>query len=367
MDRTAGRTAVPLTISCLLCLTGAILAAPVSAETVIYTLEIPESDSVTYELDIDVAHPGELTIDAAWSGSRTVSFRLEPKSRSATFRRAGPSPIQLRAEIDEAGVDDGPWRLLIHALAKRGSGSGRIHIQLPGPPAPALPPLGTDTAPPTPAEPDPWTLPRRAPAGLSPSWSQYLESVERFRAIVVEADGESPPDSCRWQGDLLRFLAEQRDERLTSAVPPPGATRNLFGEMVDVIGDVEELRNSRDPALAGPPPKNRAHRAVWERLRRERWRDPEYRLDEALESIYRGHAPQLAEEDWPVRLISCVTACQRHFEERGRLGDERATNRDLARAQWDRILAARGALAAFAQLSRSPRLAESPAPSRLSE
>ena len=43
--------------------------------------------------------------------------------------------------------------------------------------------------------------------------------------------------------------------------------------------------------------------------------------------------------------------CQRHFEERVRLGEERATNLDLARSEWDRLLAAAESLAALAELS----------------
>ena len=65
----------------------------------------------------------------------------------------------------------------------------------------------------------------------------------------------------------------------------------------------------------------------------------------------RGHAPALSKLGWPQRMMSCVMGCQRHFEERVRLGEERATNLDLARSEWDRLLAAAESLAALAELS----------------
>jgi hypothetical protein len=45
-----------------------------------------------------------------------------------------------------------------------------------------------------------------------------------------------------------------------------------------------------------------------------------------------------------VRLVSCLTACERYFEERIRLGERQATNREIAIAQWERLLAAAEAL-----------------------
>ena len=66
-----------------------------------------------------------------------------------------------------------------------------------------------------------------------------------------------------------------------------------------------------------------------------------------------GHAPELQGQHWPTRLISCLTACERHFVERGRVGRERATNGDLAELQWQRIVAAGEALEALVYLTAS--------------
>ncbi len=92
--------------------------------------------------------------------------------------------------------------------------------------------------------------------------------------------------------------------------------------------------------MAGPPPDNDSLRPAWIRARRERFQSIETRLDDALLLFQRGHAPDLEDQTWPVRLISCVTACERHFEERGRLGEERASHRQLVADQWSRMLEA---------------------------
>ena len=76
--------------------------------------------------------------------------------------------------------------------------------------------------------------------------------------------------------------------------------------------------------------------------------------DDVLGLLRRGHAPELTDEEWPMRLTSCLTACQRHFEQRIRLGEELATNFELTRAQWDRLLAARSALRDLASVSDAP-------------
>ena len=80
----------------------------------------------------------------------------------------------------------------------------------------------------------------------------------------------------------------------------------------------------------------------------------ELRLDGTLESLQRGHASALEGQDWPVRLVTCLAACERHFEELGRLGEDRATNRDLTQSQWDTILAAAGALDSLLRIGDEP-------------
>ena len=44
-------------------------------------------------------------------------------------------------------------------------------------------------------------------------------------------------------------------------------------------------------------------------------------------------------------------ACERYFEDRGRLGEDNAPNQMLAREQWDRMLATAEALQRLVDLS----------------
>jgi len=54
-------------------------------------------------------------------------------------------------------------------------------------------------------------------------------------------------------------------------------------------------------------------------------------------------------------MVTCLTACERHFEAEGRVGAEQAPNHDLARDQWERLQAAAAALRALAELGHSGR------------
>ena len=261
---------------------------------------------------------------------------------------------QIEVEVDEATRDTGPWLLSIYALPTRGLAEGRLTIEVPEP-APADPEPAISEAPfERPVEPPaPWARPRGAPSGIAQDLHAVFVSTERFRQFVVVNDAGAP-DSCRWQLDLLRYLAEQRDRLTDDGTYPTAATREMLQRIVSAIELVEELRTSRDPVLTGPPPRDKALRETWLRMRRDRLEQIESELDEVLGLLRRGHAPELTDEEWPMRLTSCLTACQRHFEQRIRLGEELATNFELTRAQWDRLLAARNALRDLASVSDAP-------------
>jgi hypothetical protein len=169
--------------------------------------------------------------------------------------------------------------------------------------------------------------------------------------MVVGAGEGPPPDACRWQDGLLRYLAQRRDLLVDRHDRPSRETRKLLRRLVDAIQRVEAFRTSRDPLVAGPPPEDEALREAWLRLRREKLQALEGELDGLLESIRRGHAPELEPFDWPSRLVTCLVACQRNFEERARLGERRAVNGDLARAQWSALLAAGDALGDLIRLN----------------
>ena len=133
----------------------------------------------------------------------------------------------------------------------------------------------------------------------------------------------------------------------------PAARRGppeTLGEIVLAIKRVETLRSSDDPILAGPAPSAPAERRNWFLLREQQILVLESALDDVRAELERGHAPELQSQPWTLKLMSCVTACERFFEERVRIGDERATNLDLARVQWERVLAAAEALEALVAL-----------------
>ena len=116
------------------------LNGPANAETLRYTLEIPDRDSVTYLLDLDVRHPGKLIVKAEWSGTRSLSLKLTPPDRAyGVLLRSGPSPQEFEATIAPKGFSPGPWTLKIFALSDRGSGEGSLVIEMPGPESEAPP------------------------------------------------------------------------------------------------------------------------------------------------------------------------------------------------------------------------------------
>jgi len=336
-----------------LCLAAAsVPAAP--AETLLYTLEIPDSRSVTYELPLAVRHPGMLTVRAEWDGPRHLALRVDrPGSLVAVARRSGPSPLVLEIEIAPDSVGGPDWKLAIHAVTGKGAGEGLLTVELPSPPG-AEPPVAAP-ADDTPAPPDPpsWMEHRTAPAGSPANRARLFAAGERYRSLLDPATQDPAPDSCRWQDDLMRYVAERMDALAGERVQPALQTRRMLGRIAEAVDTIEELRTSTDPLLVGPPPEDREHRELWLRLRREKIQPIEAELDELVELLQRGHAPELQEEEWPLRLVTCLTACERHFEARGRVGEEQATSRDLARDQWDRLRAAADVLRALAEVGGS--------------
>jgi hypothetical protein len=327
-----------------------------AAESLLFTLEIPDGRSVTYELPLAVRHPGRLTIRAEWDVARQLSLRVDRPDRPvAVARRSGLSPQVLEIEIAAEAAGPRDWKLAIHAVAARGEGAGLLTIELPSAPGSAsntASPPAAEPSSPRP-EPDPWMDKRHAPPGSPRDWVRLFEAGERYRALLAGSNAEPRPDSCRWQQDLMRYLAERLDDLSEKGAAPAQPTRRMLARIVDAVDAVESLRSSSDPLLAGPPPADRDRRELWLRLRREEIQPVESELDELAEQLQRGHAPELEDQTWTLRMVTCLTACERHFEARARVGEEQATNRDLALDQWDRLLAAADALRALAELGRS--------------
>jgi hypothetical protein len=313
---------------------------PALAVTHEYAIEMPNRVPIKYRVELPLQHAGELLIEATWEGRRTVALRLDPPE-GRPLRRAGPSPQALRVDVDAASVE-GSWTLTVQSMATTGSGHGTLRITLPeaAPTPTADSPAGSDAA----AAGETWRQPPTYPRDLQLNDRRLYDTIERFRSIVVYDSGGSPPDACRWHDDLLKYLTEQRDLTVGGRITPVETSQRLLQDLAESIDRVEEFRTSTDSVISGPPPEDRDLRAAWIRVRRDRLQELEGQLDELLGSVHRGHAPELEKLAWPARMVSCLIACQRHFEERVRVGERNAINWELAQTQWDVLLSAGEAL-----------------------
>ena len=302
--------------------------------------ELPANQPLGLHVDVEVAYPGVLSIDAVWGGSRVIAFRLEGPG-DIILRRTGPSPQRIEYFVDEGLAGKGQWRLVLRGLAAREGAQGLLTFDFPEPPD-ARPAPDQTPLPPLPP-PEAWKLPRQAPAGAPVTQVRFYSAVEAFRSMTV--DQLNPPgDACRWREDFLRFLGDQQDLLARGKLKPDASTRRMLERLAVAARRIEEQRTSDDPLLAGPAPKDRAEQHAWAILRGEKIAPVIAELDDLRDSLQRGHAPELEEEDWPLRFVACVTACQRHFEERTRLGPTKAINTQLARDQWPYVMAAADAL-----------------------
>lgn len=355
--RVRAPAAHPLAARLALCVL-AILApihAPTLAATHDFAIEIHDRQPAGFEVPLEVEHPGVVRVEASWAGGRILSFRLEGPG-GTLVRRSGPSPQALETPELGTGVRL-PASLTLHivGLPASGGGSGRLRVHLPDAPeviaareAAAAPP------PPPPPEPEPWMERVDPPAGASPDRIDLYRTVERLRThVVVEDDWTTVPDPCRWQEDVLRYLVEERNRLARGDAPPAIATRRYFRELAAAAAAVEAFRTSDDPILAGPVPVDpRRHRA-WFGVRARRVQPLERQLDQLLIRLDHGFVPELEGFDWPHRFVSCMTACQRHFDDVAIRGPERASNQRLASTQWEPILAAARAFEALSMISGS--------------
>ena len=327
---------------------------PVQAKIVEYVLDIENRVPASYSLEIPIQYPGTLSVEADWDCSRILTFKLSsPGSRPVRIRRSGPSPQLLEMAIDEGDLKSGSYyRLDISSLPAGGEGQGRLRIHLPDSPA-IVRQRELDALPPEPELPEPewWAVPSAPPAESSEALTALYREVETFRNMIVTGPVETAPDPCRWQTSLLVHLAELRDSFADGSTTPEEATIRFYRKVAGAVGMVRELRNSDDPILAGPPPENRKDRNTWLRIRRERIKDIEHEMDVLLDMPKDGYVPELEGQEWTARLVTCLMACERNFEELGRSGSETGTNQELADDTWPFIVAAAKAFTAVDRLA----------------
>jgi len=308
-----------------------------------YALEILPDEVVSYRVELPVVHPGTLVVDADWSGSRVLSFRLERPGRPP-IRKTGPPPLRLEIDVEpeEAGRFR-TWTLWIRGLPSRLGAKGTLRVELPFPADPGAEPLQPVLVPTT-GEIAPWRQPAVATPGLSSKWRRFHESTERFRRLVIDESGEPRPDSHLWQDEMLQFLVERRDGHGKKASRIAPSTRRWLTRLVEAIQEIDDLRSADDPVLGGPAPEKRSHYRAWIVLRSRQLDPLEIELDDLFHDVHDGYAPDLEGQAWITRLLSCLIACEQYFDERVLLGEAAASHANVAAAQWDPILAAARAL-----------------------
>lgn len=312
-----------------------------------YALDLPANQIVRYQLEIPVYHPGGLSLDVRWSDTRVLAFKLV-RPDGVTVKRSGPPPLSWSVEVDPDHASlEKPWNLSIRGLPAREAATGSLIIELPESPAVVERERAeaVEAAPP-PVPSTPWRDPLPTPRGRNAAWSRVYESSEQFRALVV---ADTARDEYRWHDEMLRFLAHGR-AKLEAGDELPSSTREMLLRMAEVVDQVEALRTSDDPLIAGPGPSDKRHRETWEQVRRSRLLSLEDDLDGVLHDLESGHAPELDADGWSARFVACLLASQRHFEARVRVGEERAGGLELVRQQWQPILAAAEALESLASL-----------------
>jgi hypothetical protein len=316
-----------------------------AAATLEYQLDLPADQMLSYRVQFEVTHPGRVRLQADWAPSRVLVFRLEGAD-GQTMRRSGPPPQRIEFEVGpDAAGSESVWTLTFSGLPTRRESTGRLLIELPD--SPAIRKQKEDAAAPPALEPPPappWLLPVRTPSGLSPERTRVYETTERFRQLVADS---SIPDAYRWQEGTLRYLAAKRDAAGRGNSPLTPSTRTTFQRIVQMARTLDDLRDTDEVALPGPAPKDAVKRRAWDRLRHPRFTPVEDQLDALMIDLERGQAPELESEEWIPSFLSSLLVCERYFEERARLGEHRASNRELSRRQWSRILAATDAMDAL--------------------
>jgi hypothetical protein len=326
------------------CVAGGTYAA--RAASVEYALDLPAHQTLSYRLEFEVAHPGPVTFVAEWSPARVLGFRVE-RPGEPTFRKSGPSPQRLELAAGPEHLDpDAPWTLVISGLPSRQPAEGRLVVFLPDSPE-SRPREPVARPEPRAHDEDPWRWRVETPAGLTHEQHRLYEATERFRGLVV---GSTEPDAYRWQVDMLRFLADRRDRAASANSLGQPSTRTMFQRIVEAVAVLDRLRGAESKPLAGPVPTDSVHRRVWLSVRDPRFAPVGEELGALLDELHRGHAPELEDEVWFSSFLSCLIVCGQHFEERARLGEERASNGELVGRQWGRVLAAVDALDALSEL-----------------
>ena len=322
-----------------------------------YSFSVQDGTEARFVVPFPVEYAGPVTIDATWKGNRLLFFGVEGPAGVSLARRSGPSPQRVSFDVDTASLARGTgYKLIVKALPVRGEAVGSLRVTTQDAPDVVAKREALLHPPPPPPPPPPaWTLRATAPPGANLDTVRVYGAVEAFRVAVLESEDGSV-DACTWQVDFLKYAIAARDRLAGRGAAPDVPTLRYFARLGAAVRAVDRLRTSRDPVLAGPVPQDREDRRDWLLARNEIVRPLERSLDQLTELLKGGHAPALASEAWLPRFTACLTACERYLDDRVRFGGEdNARNRELAAAQWKRILAAADVFESWAPMLREPR------------
>lgn len=277
-------------------------AAPADrATTFDYEFAMADGRRVSYELEVTAEHAGEIVVRAEWAGSRHVTLRLDPISGiGMRQRQTGASPLEIAVPVEGAAN----YKLKIFSLPASGGELARLSVTVPDEPA------------------------------------AVVEDAAEAEGNIFAQARARPDDPtrgggrCGWRPAFERFVHGLESSQLDPA------SREALGELAMAIRDVEALSASDDPGIAGPVPDDPTRAEAWRRVRDYRLRDLENRLDRLHTVLGRDHAPALADEEWPLRLVACLTACERHFDERVFVGADAAVNAEIVAEEWPAIVGA---------------------------
>jgi hypothetical protein len=189
--------------------------APAAAREQTFKLEAADGKEIAQHIPVPVDRPGELVVEAEWTGSRSLRLWIEDHGGRSLARWGGLGAGRVSTHVDDYMADpDKPLKVRIRTIGRKGSVQGSITVRYPSLADP-------------PEAPDP------EPEAATVSVPSAIEPVYRWN--------DAPHAGTRWQRPLTRLAkASEGDQGL--------ALRAFLGE----VGRVTRGYVALGPAL--PPP-----------------------------------------------------------------------------------------------------------------
>jgi hypothetical protein len=262
----------------------------VQAREQTFRIEAEAGRTISQKIEVPVDRPGEMTVEAVWSGGRSLKIWIEEPGGEDLAGVGGISPARLRTRLEEDQVGQGVVLVVrIRTIGRNGSVDGSLTVRYPS----------RSDGP----EPAPNTRRDAGMAATSPS-----------REDIPPPDPRAalPDAGTRWSVPLLRLEGAQATEEGGSAL----AIRALLTEAARVAHAFLEL---------GPPPVAPGEGAalpeegVWER--RMMLEDLGREVSSLLRLADEAAIPESAAADLR-RLFATLADLTRRREKGGTRGEE---------------------------------------------